>query len=217
MKKNLFLVAVLCILTYPILNGQLNQGGILVGLSSGVTYQGEEGPLIGPDLLAFGFSSFKYNGDVESKMSFFNLQPKAGYFVIDNLAVGLNVFFSTFKYKDPDDSDSWGVTAVGAGPFARYYLPQEKFYPFVELNTIFGTSKYKESWGDGEYEDDWKYSLMGFGAGVGLAMPLGDRVTFDTMIGYSSITSKEKGDDEDKQVIGNFGLKMGFVVYFNLK
>ncbi len=219
MKKNLLLVAVLCILTYPVLNGQLSQGNVLVGLSSSISFFGESGPMFGPDLASFGFSTYKEDGDVESKMSFFNLQPKAGYFVMDNLAVGLNIFFSTYKYKDPDESSNYyGVTAIGAGPFARYYFPQEKFYPFVELSSIFGTSKYKESWGDGEYDYDYKYSLMGFGAGVGLAMPLGDRVTFDAMLGYSTFTAKEKDeDDDDKETTGTIGLKLGFVVFFNTK
>lgn len=49
-------------------------------------------------------------------------------------------------------------------------------------------------------------------------MPLGDRVTFDTTIGYSNVTWKEKDEeDNEKNTSSTLGLKMGFTIFFGAK
>ena len=55
---------------------------------------------------------------------------------------------------------------------------------------------------------------MSFGGGIGLAAPLGEKVTFDIMAGYDSLTVKDKEDNDDnyRTVIGTLGLKIGFTI-----
>ena len=53
------------------------------------------------------------------------LNPDAGYFVIDNLALGGSLpitFASTPNYT---------TTSIGAGLFGRYYMPMDKISPFA--------------------------------------------------------------------------------------
>ncbi len=56
-----------------------------------------------------GFNSSSSNGE---SFSLFSAQPMAGYFVIDNLAVGTSIGLAT----------SDGFSEFGIGPFVRYYV-----------------------------------------------------------------------------------------------
>ena len=218
MKKNLLLLTVMCMFTFPVLNGQLNKGSIMTGLTStfGTHVMYEGGVNTGTNIFSFGVTTYKYDGEAEYRETSFNLQPRAGYFVIDNLAVGLDFIFSSCNEKDLEDDDKWIVTMIGVGPFARYYYPLGKIYPFVEANVAFGSMTDKEVYDEGT--DKEKYGLTIFGGGVGAAVPLGDRVTFDAMLGYQSFKVKEKDVEYDwDMTAGTFGVKMGFTVFFNSK
>ena len=56
---------------------------------------------------------------------------------------------------------------------------------------------------------------MSFGGGIGMAAPVSDRITFDVLVGYNSLTYKDKddNDDNDRTVIGTFGIKLGFIIF----
>lgn len=218
MRKSLLLVSIICLIGLTSINAQLNQGNIMAGLST--TFSGNswysEGLNPGAGLFNLGFSTVKDLDDdeIDAKFAAFNFQPRIGYFVIDNLAIGLDLMAGIVREKDPEDSDTWTVTTLGAGPFVRYYYPMEKIYPFAELNVGFGSTKYKSEYGE-EYSYESKYTNFVYSAGIGAAIPLGERVTFDALAGYMSSTMKEKDEEySDETRIGTFGIKMGFMVYF---
>jgi hypothetical protein len=163
----------------------------------------------GTSLLNFGFISEKYkssSGESSEgdKSIAFNLMPRVGYFIIDNLVVGADLLFG--YYSEKDDEDKWTETTIGIGPFVRYYYPLEKIYPFAEVNVSFGT--YKEK-GDSY---DWKEGLFNYGLGIGASIPLGEKVMLDGLLGYQSRTWKD--EDDDKYIYGIFGLSAGFIVLF---
>ena len=56
-----------------------------------------------------GFNSVSSDGN---SFSLFSFQPEAGYFVIDNLAIGTSLGLTAVE----------GSTEFGIGPFVRYYL-----------------------------------------------------------------------------------------------
>jgi len=212
MKKLLLLIAALCLMaSNAAAQAQLTKGNLLLGVTSTTAMAG----CWGSEFMSFGFSTSKtkYGSDPavdDQKTTSFNLLPKAGYFVMDNLVAGLEVMISSYMNKDTDDGDKYGEMIFGVGPYVRYYYPLEKVYPFAELETMFGS--YKETW----HEDIYKEGLMMIGGGVGAALPLGEKVTFDVMAGYSHITWTEKdseGGETRKYITGGFGLKMGFSVY----
>ena len=104
-------------------------------------------------------------------------------------------------------------TTTCIGPFARYYISGKKIYPFFELGTTFGSLKNKFTYqGD---TDKYTTSIVTFNGGFGVAVPLGDKVTFDAIAGYTSSTLKDKEDNEDndRYVIGTFDIKIGFIVF----
>jgi hypothetical protein len=195
----------------------MNKGKIMAGVSStfGIVTSNwmESNISTGSNLMSIGFTTTKYNDEVDLKSSSFNLLPRAGYFVIDNLAIGLDIIVGTSKWRDPDDDDTGSNMLLCAGPFVRYYFPFEKLYPFVEVNSAFGSLNSKYEYGEGT--NKYKNSVTTFGGGIGAAFPLGDRLTFDLMASYKSFVMKEKDDDnDDKMNLGTFGLQFGFLYFF---
>jgi len=137
-----------------------------------------------------------------------NLQPRVGYFVIDNLAVGidLGLHICSERNKD-DDNDKFDHRILGIGPFIRYYYPLEKVYPFVEANTIFGQEFSKRiNW-------EYKENVIIYNLGIGGAFPLGERVTLDALLGYGY--GVWKGDEEQyDSTAGGVEIRLGFTVFF---
>ncbi|MCD4696335.1 MAG: outer membrane beta-barrel protein [Bacteroidales bacterium] len=216
MKKFLLFIVVICFCNLSVTKAQTNQGNTLIGVSSTLGLIGT-----GSDLMGIGFSSMKFKSDADDfeesdtdKMTSINLLPKFGYFVTNNFALGIDLSFFYSKTKSSESNYEYSQTMFGAGPFVRYYVKTEKAKPFVEVNGSFGsiTDKWKPE--DGNTETD-KASIMSFGGGIGMAAPVSDRVTFDVMVGYTSLTYKDKddNDDNDRTVIGTFGIKLGFIIF----
>jgi len=208
--KNILVLIVLCACSFTFSKAQTGKGRVFVGVSS--TY-GMAGT--GSDLMTLGFSSTKnksdtYDDDDPSKTTSFNVLPKVGYFVIDNLAVGLDVNIATSTEKDGDYKTT--QTLLSAGPFVRYYIPSEKVWPFAELGGSLGSIKYK--YGSGSSDSENKSSANSIWGGVGMAVPVGNHVTFDVLAGYRSITLKDKEDNDDnyRTVMGTVGVEVGIIV-----
>ena len=78
---------------------------------------------------------------------------------------------------------------------------------------MFGS--YKETY----IENVYKEGLVMFGGGIGVAVPLGDKITFDALAGYSHVSWKEKDEVEGEAytyISGGFGIKLGFSIYLPL-
>ena len=65
-----------------------------------------------------------------------SLAPQVGYFVIDNLAIGLRPSI-TYAWRGKDNRN----TATGLGPFVRYYFPFGRFAVFPEFKASLNNSK----------------------------------------------------------------------------
>ncbi|NSW93939.1 MAG: outer membrane beta-barrel protein [Bacteroidales bacterium] len=203
---------VIFILSLSPSNAQLERGSVLIGLTSTMNLWGD----YGSDLLSIGFSTNKYNGSDPYKCTSFSLIPRGGYFIMDNLAAGVDIALSFWSEKSTHSDYKESSMGIVAGPFVRYYYPLEKVYPFAELNFGIGTEKY--GYKSGSYESEDSNSIMLFGFGLGAAIPLGEKVTFDTTIGYTNVTWKGKDEEADeKNTSGTIGLKMGFSIFFGPK
>lgn len=102
-------------------------------------------------------------------------------------------------------------------PFLRYHIPAGKNFLYFEAFTAFGTLKYSWEYENNGYSDNGESTtgLTSFGGGAGLVAPLSNKVAFDLMMGYisTSIKDKDDNDDNEKTVIGTFGIKFGVVVF----
>lgn len=215
MKAVSLFLSLFFVINFTLLNAQTEQGKILVGVSSTLSLAGT-----GSDIMTLGYSNTKYKSDADGfeesdpdKTVSINLLPKVGYFVVDNLAFGLDINLSLSNKTDGENNGKFTQKLFSAGPFLRYYIPMGKVLPFYEVNGSFGSVKSTYEPAIGETNDD-KSSIMSFGAGLGLAVPIGEKVTFDILAGYNSMTIKNKEDnaDNDRVVLGTIGLRFGFII-----
>lgn len=199
MKRLLISTIGFIVMSIGFLHAQINQGRIMVGVSSLYSFVSS-----GSELMSLGYTSIKSKSDAdgfqepEPEKSFsINVNPKAGYFVIDNLAIGLdlNMGFSIYDLGDNNSSH----TTFAVGPFVRYYIPTPKVLPFFELGASYGMMSDKTR-------------LISFGGGIGLAAPVGERITIDIAAGYQSLTYKYNDEDNERHVFGTLGMKVGFMV-----
>ena len=143
-----------------------------------------------------GFSSGKENSDQEDAVSQLALDVRAGYFVIDNLAVGLDLGYGS------ESAGGVSATNLGVGPYLRYFLMENK---------LFGELGYKI--GSASYDGDKLGSTGALGIGAGYAAWLNDNITIEPMVKYSMLSTKpEVGDSYNGSAFGvfvNFGIYLG--------
>jgi hypothetical protein len=197
MKRTFFTLLILACASMSAL-AQFEQGKMLVGGNFG---------------LEFSTSKSKYNNQTSTngKSTSFSLEPRFGYFVINNLVVGgeLGLGLSSFKYDGEDDK--WTSTAITIGPFVRYY-----FQPgiFVEGKYAIGTMKTKDDDFVGDVEE-YKYSLSSVSLGAGYAYFLNENIALEPMIGFQSSGQKNKtnGEPDVKTIDSGLFIRVGFQIY----
>ena len=211
MKKSLFLITAICFLSISLLNAQFNKGKILLGLSTSSNnlyslYTGGSS-----NIFHLGFTTMKSKSDNGNGSSYktrtFNLSPRVGYFIINNLTAGFDINFSLMSMGTGNEKET--TTLVGIGPFVRYYLPFKKIAPFAEAGGSFGSSVSKYS------SSTYKSSISSFMAGIGFAVPIGDKFAFDVLGGYVSTTIKARQDNinNERSILGTSAIKVGFHLY----
>jgi outer membrane protein len=182
--------------------------------SFGAFAQFEQGTmLVGGDFgLEFTTQKAKGNGQTSTlgKSSEFSFNPDFGYFVIDNLAVGANLGLSLTSYKSDGSAYKYTTNSLTVGPFVRYYFPVKIF---LQGNLGIGTMKSKDD-NNGDIDEN-KYSVFGTSLGAGYALMLNDNVAIEPLIGYQSISQKDKstGAPDGKYVDSGIFVRVGFQIY----
>lgn len=134
-----------------------------------------------------GFSSSKDN-NTDLTTSGFNFNPKVGYFINDDFAIGVELGIGSAKVDDTvaEVTDS----NFDAGVFGRYYFLDlgKRFKTFAEFGGGITSTKSEIEGVD----DDFKTNGFNVGAGIGINYFLKDSIaiTFGLtdVIGYSSNT-----------------------------
>jgi hypothetical protein len=124
------------------------------------------------------------------------LNPTAGAFVINNLALGANFSFSYSK------TGSNKATIFGIGPFARYYFTQAQVRPIVHGQLNYISQQLKITGFPSNTSSGLNYFLGG-----GAAIFLNDQVSLDALLGYDHAKLK------DFDGSGGFAMTIGFQVY----
>lgn len=195
--KKVFFVASFMIAAVTAGLAQFNQGNFLVGGSSSLG-------------IGFDTEKSKSNGSTstDGKTTSFSLMPSAGYFFMDNLAVGAGIGLSTSTYK-PDGSDSkFNESSITLSPFARYYF--DKIY--VQGAFQFGTQKSKFT--SGGSTETSKEGISGWSLAGGYAIMLNESVALEPQVGYQSIGYKDK-DSDTKDITSGLFLRLGIFVYLS--
>ena len=194
MKKTIFTLFIAVLLSTSAL-AQLEQGTKIVGGEFGVELNTNK-------------SKFENQTVTNSKSTSISLEPRFGYFVIDNLAVGGELSLSTFSSKSESSDNKITGTSFAIGPFVRYYFPPKIF---LEGQYAFGVSNTKYDWLD----ENQKSALSAWSLGAGYAAFLNENIAIEPMIGYQSVAEKDKteGEPEVKNINSGLFIRVGFQIY----
>lgn len=195
MRNAFFLLTALC--SSLISFSQFAKGDKMLGVSVG-TFSGNSGTT----KFTTGTSAAGY--DSKSNNFTVSVSPSIGWFVKDDLAVGVSLNFRTGSYKTDDLSrdttfryNKTTTFDAGIGGFVRKYFKSSKtLLPFIQANVNAGVSGSNNNGfvfaSDivGVYKDSYESKTSGglyanIGAGIGATKMLGTNVGLDFSIGYN--------------------------------
>ena len=132
-----------------------------------------------------GASKYKQSPDIifKSSNSNFNINPKAGYFIADNIALGLGINYSRYLSKSKvngiEEQEAYKNNSFGISPFGRYYkMLGDRAGFFGQLTVSFGSGK-DES---GDFTTR-KYTSVGAGVAPGFVFFATPKIGIETTIG----------------------------------
>lgn len=166
----------------------------------GESFGFSEGNIIVEGNIGFGSTNDK---NTETKTSGFNFNPKAGYFISDDLAIGLELGFGSNKAEVAGTEVSKS-SFVGIGAFARYYFLDlgARFKTYGEFGVNYETENFKTP---GDYKDN----TLGVRAGLGINYFVTDNIAIN--FGLTNILSFEssKTDQDGDEGSNEFGFGFG--------
>ena len=194
---NFFSVLLILTLT-TLVSAQTEQGNFLIGGSSNFSTGG-------------GSSKTKtdnYESD-PTKFISFNLSPKGGFFVIDNLAIGASLPLSISRSKLNDTKRI--ITGIGFLPFARYYFLDGDFRPLAEAFMGFGFNGDKTKTDGNTDTDNSGGFLFGFGGGV--AYFINETFCIDAQLryGFTRLGYSDR-DDNYRTLDHEIGIDVGIII-----
>ena len=195
--KKAFFTAMIITAFYTAGFSQFSQGTFLVG---------------GTTNLNIGFDTEKTKSggstSTDGKTTSFSLEPSAGYFFMDNLAVGAGLGLSTSTYKPDGSGSKFNSSSMYLSPFARYYF--DKFYAQGAFE--FGTRKTELT--SGSTTTTRKDGISGWSLAGGYVILLNESVALEPQVGYGSIGYKNK-DNDNKDITSGLFLRLGVFVYLS--
>ncbi|MDJ1501131.1 hypothetical protein [Xanthocytophaga agilis] len=148
-----------------------------------------------------------------------SLDVKAGYFVIDNLVIGLTPSYA-YTSADYPNGNNQKNNALGIGPFVRYYFGEGKLKPLLNTSFVYYNSTSKiiatmipyPGAPEGEYEFQLKnkYKLLQVGGGV--AYFLNDYVSLEGLINYGRYLDWDY-DSVSYEKAGEVSINLGVQIF----
>jgi len=150
-----------------------------------------------------GFGSQKTG---EFKTNNFNVSPKIGYFVTSNIALGVDLGFTSEKNYTQMDSfyAEQKTKAFQAGVFGRYYFtPASKFSVFTQLSVAYATAKVEA----GQYEQKVNGFNIEFAPAISyfVTSQLALEATFG-ILSYNTVKPKNEGPYADNTSTDTFNI-----------
>lgn len=123
----------------------------------------------------------------DAKSNGFEIEPKVGYFLTENIALGGKLGFRSDKFENDSKDNAFTV-----GAFGRYYFtPASQFSVFGQLGLDYTGHKYKP--GNG------KSNELGAGLGLGLSYFLSNHFAIEaTWAGLNYSVNNNGGHGADK-------------------
>jgi Opacity protein and related surface antigens len=193
----LFVVLVVSMNSY----GQTSKGNYIVSGSTGLQFLSSNTKNV-------------YDGETQNEFDTktFSFNPSAGYFIVDNLAIGLS-FNITSNKSELDDNNYNKSTSTLIAPTAMYYFPVDgKIRPFAQLGLGLQsvTNKVKMSYSEN------KQTLNGFAVNVGggVSYFVSNHVAVELCLSYTKSNLKDTDNEKLKLKQGTFGSNIGISLFF---
>lgn len=117
-----------------------------------------------------------------------SLAPSIGYFLVDNVPLGIRLDYTFGKVKDQSGKRTEDSNVL-FGPFARYYLPMNNnMYFFGEAGFGFGNSRDTKDLETGTQKINT--NLFSFGIGPGVTIIATNAVGLEALVKYNYARSK---------------------------
>ncbi|GGH16219.1 porin family protein [Sphingobacterium alkalisoli] len=172
-------------------------------------------------LVEGNFNSSNTNDkNAKEKTATFNFNPKAGYFVTDKIAVGLELAFGQNKETDYENDDLKLVDtekAFGIGAFGRYYFLEvgSRFKTYTEVGAGYVNTTGETKVG-AESEDLPKVNGFGANAGIGANYFLTDKIAVNFAFANVISFGSTKADVDGAESVTSFNTNVNvFNNFFN--
>lgn len=117
-----------------------------------------------------------------------SLAPSIGYFLIDNLPLGIRMDYTFSSVKDQNDLRAENSNVL-FGPFTRYYMPMNNnLYFFGEAGFGFGNSRDTKDLETGTQKINT--NLFSFGVGPGVTIIATNAIGLEALVKYNYARSK---------------------------
>lgn len=135
----------------------------------------------------------------------FSISPSVGYFIVDKLAGGLRLDFSSYDSKSDDLETHYTATSIS--PFLRFYLlpSPKKVNAFIDVSYIHSKTKWRNLSGSVYYE-----KTKGYFVSAGPSIFLSDQVALEFTVGYKHSISDDFGQTISGTINSGFGLQIHF-------
>lgn len=164
---------------------------------------------------------------IKNRYAAFSLNPSVGYFLIDNLAVGLGAEFSYSRSRDNFSLLSFNKKLVvnnyyySFNPFVRYYFGKCKIKPFVGGQFKYGqrirNGKYSGDIFPGDTEASLEYdksttNFFGYQINPGLAYFVNDRIGVSLTLVYDYTKYSDNTIQQADSCYDEFGANIGISI-----
>lgn len=199
MKK--ILLSAIAVMAFGFANAQESTG--TVGFKQG-------------DIFATGSIGYGSEKTGDFKTNQFNFSPKAGFFVTDNIAIGVQLGYTSSTEEQPGEGDVNSNT-FEVGAFGRYYFtPARNFSFFGQLSLGYATQKTDQDGVPGES----KSNGVNVGLAPGISYFVSEHIALEAtfgLLGYNTVKPDVDGaESTDSFNIGanltdiNFGIVYKF-------
>ena len=193
--KKLLLIAAVAVFGFTTVNAQTEKGNWMFAGSTAISFasttatpelDGEEGE--------------------DQKTSLFSVTPTVAYFIMDNLAIGVDLTFTS--QKNDDGNDDITTSSFSAIPGATYFFEAgDNLKPYIGA----GVGVISTSSGD---DDSLKSNGLAIRGKGGLAYFLNESIAIDFSVQYLNTSQKNKEFDEFKVKNSSIGFGLGFSLFF---
>ncbi len=160
------------------------------------------------------------NKNDDSKVSAFQFNPKAGYFVTDKIAVGVELGFGQNKETTNPVAGKTVETdkIFAAGVFGRYYFLElgSRFKTYTEVGVGYASITGDEKVGSDPAVKDPAVNGFGVNAGVGVNYFLTDKIAVNFAFGDVLSYASAKEDVDGAKAVSSFNANINvFDNFFN--